>query len=184
MRLSSAAKRQLSFADWEMLHQGLELDPCLQAISDFLDNNASMIDAVRRDLIRGLKNPHTGRHGLTPQQVLRSLILKRVKNWDYRELRDRIADGYSLRKFTEFYSQPVPKYHAFNQTFNRLTPKTLKIVNDLVVKAAVDLGLEDGNKLRGDTTVVQTNIHHPTDTASRAVSSVWIAPPKQHQCPE
>ena len=123
-----------------MLHQGLELDPCLQAISDFLDNNASMIDAVRRDLIRGLKNPHTGRHGLTPQQVLRSLILKRVKNWDYRELRDRIADGYSLRKFTEFYSQPVPKYHAFNQTFNRLTPKTLKIVNDLVVKAAVDLG--------------------------------------------
>ena len=163
MRLSSAAKRQLSFADWEMLHQGLELDPCLQAISDFLDNNASMIDAVRRDLIRGLKNPHTGRHGLTPQQVLRSLILKRVKNWDYRELRDRIADGYSLRKFTEFYSRPVPKYHAFNQTFNRLTPKTLKIVNDLVVKAAVDLGLEDGNKLRGDTTVVQTNIHHPTD---------------------
>jgi IS5 family transposase len=31
------------------------------------------------------------------------------------------------------------------------------------VKAAVDLGLEDGAKLRVDTTVVQTNIHHPTD---------------------
>ena len=104
MRLSSAAERQLSFADGEMLHQGLELDPCLQAISDFLDDNASMIDAIRRDLIRGLKNPNTGRHGLTPHQVLRSLILKRVKNWDHRELRDRIADGYSLRKFTEFYS--------------------------------------------------------------------------------
>ena len=35
--------------------------------------------------------------------------------------------------------------------------------NDLVVKAAVDLWREDGNKLRGDTTVVQTDIHHPTD---------------------
>jgi IS5 family transposase len=32
-----------------------------------------------------------------------------------------------------------------------------------VVQAAVDLGLEDGQRLRVDTTVVQTDIHHPTD---------------------
>ena len=30
-------------------------------------------------------------------------------------------------------------------------------------KAAVELGLEDGTKLRVDTTVVETDIHHPTD---------------------
>jgi IS5 family transposase len=47
--------------------------------------------------------------------------------------------------------------------FIRLTPQTLKAVNDLVVRAAVELGLEDGAKLRVDTTVVQTDIHHPTD---------------------
>jgi transposase, IS5 family len=117
----------------------------------------------RDDLGNGLKNPNTGRDGLTPQQVLRSLILKHVKNWDYRELRERIADGYTLRQFTDFYSQPVPQHHAFNRAFNRLTPETLKAVNDLVVKIAVDLGLEDGKKLRVDTTVVQTDIHHPTD---------------------
>ena len=35
-------------------------------------------------------------------------------NWDYRELRERIADGYTLRQFTEFYCQPVPKHDAFN----------------------------------------------------------------------
>ena len=87
----------------------------------------------------------------------------RVKNWDYRELRERIADGYTLRQFTDFYCQPVPKHHAFNRAFNRLTPQTLKAVNELVVQAAVDLGLEDGNRLRVDTTVVQTDIHHPTD---------------------
>jgi hypothetical protein len=39
----------------------------------------------------------------------------------------------------------------------------LKAVNDLVVQAAVALGLEDGAKLRVDTTVVETDIHHPTD---------------------
>src|SRR5258705_5717529 len=122
-----------------------------------------MIEAVRRDLERGLKNPATGRDGLTPQQVLRSLILLRVKNWNYRELRERIADGYTLRQFTDFYCQPVPKHDAFNRAFNRLTPKTLQAVNDLVVQAAVDVGLEDGQTLRVDSTVVQTDIHHPTD---------------------
>src|SRR5207302_1412071 len=96
-------------------------------------------------------------------QVLRSLILKRVKNWDFRELRERIADGYTLRQFTDFYCQPVPKHGAFNRAFNRLTPKTLRAVNELVVQAAVDLGLEDGQKLRVDSTVVQTDVHHPTD---------------------
>jgi IS5 family transposase len=122
-----------------------------------------MIEAVRRDLERGLKNRETGRRGLTPSQVLRSFILMRVKNWDYRELRERIADGYTLRQFTDFYCQPVPKHDAFNRAFHRLTPETLKAVNELVVEAAVDLGLEDGNQLRVDTTVVQTDIHHPTD---------------------
>src|SRR5437867_5849094 len=153
----------MSFADWELLQQGILLEPVLQTISDFLDDHEEMIEAVRRDLERGLKNPGTGRDGLTPQQVLRSLILLRIKNWNYRELRERIADGYTLRQFTDFYCQPVPKHGAFNRAFNRLTPQTLQAVNELVVQAAVDLGLEDGQKLRVDSTVVQTDVHHPTD---------------------
>ena len=158
-----AAKPQISFADWELLQQGILLEPLLQSISDFLDDHEEMIEAVRRDLERGLKNPGTGRSGLTPPQVLRSLILMRVKNWNYRELRERITDGYTLRQFTDFYCQPVPKHDAFNRAFNRLTPETLQAVNELVVQAAVDVGLEDGQRLRVDTTVVQTDIHHPTD---------------------
>ena len=81
------------------MRQGLVLEPVLQAIADFLDDHEEMIETIRGDLQRGLKNPDTGRNGLTAQQVLRSLILKRVKNWDYRELRERIADGYTLRQF-------------------------------------------------------------------------------------
>ena len=141
----------------------MRLEPLLQAISDFLDDQQEMIERVRGDLVRGLKRPGSGRRGLTPQQVLRALVLMRVKNWDYRELRERIADGLTLRQFADFYCDPVPKHDAFNRGFNRLTPETLKAVNDLVVQAAVELGLEDGTKLRVDTTVVQTDIHHPTD---------------------
>jgi len=159
-----AAKPQISFADWELLQQGILLEPLLQSISDFLDDHEELIETVRRDLERGLKKPGTGRSGLTPSQVLRSFILMRVKNWNYRELRERITDGYTLRQFTDFYCQPVPKHDAFNRAFHRLTPETLQAVNELVVQAAVDAGLEDGQKLRVDTTVVQTDIHHPTDS--------------------
>src|SRR5882757_4618847 len=68
------------------MRQGLRLEPLLQAISDFLDDQKDMIEQVRCDLTRGLKNAETGRSGLTPQQILRSLVLMRIKNWDYSEL--------------------------------------------------------------------------------------------------
>jgi transposase, IS5 family len=62
-----------------------------------------LAEKVRLDLVRGLKKPTTGRNGITPSQTtLRALILMRVKNWDYRELRERINDGYTLRGFTDF----------------------------------------------------------------------------------
>ena len=154
---------QVSFADLEFIQQGIELEPMLKAIANFLDQQRDIIHRVRRDLERGLKNRKTGRRGLTPQQVLRSLILARVKNWDYRELRERIADGYTLRHFTQFNSQRVPKHDAFNRAVNRLRPTTLEAINQATIHAAVELGLEDGKKLRVDTTVVETDIHHPTD---------------------
>ena len=155
---------QRTFADAELLRQGVQLEPTLKTIAAFLDRHGALVDDVGRDLRRGVKRPTTGRRGLTPAQALRSLILMRVKNWDYRELRERIADGYTLRGFTQFESQRVPKHDAFNRAFNRLTPETLQAVNDAVVQAAVTLGLEDGTKLRVDTSVVETDIHHPTDS--------------------
>jgi len=161
--VTRVAEPQVSFADLEFCHQGVFMDPILEAISTLLKEQGEMIEHVRRDLERGLKNPATGRNGLTPEQVLRALVLKQVKNWDYRELRERIADGYTLRSFTEFLSQPVPKHDAFNRAFNRLTPETLRMINDLLVETAVELGVEDGKRLRVDTMIVQTDVHHPTD---------------------
>jgi IS5 family transposase len=154
---------QFTFADLGFLNQGVRMDPLLAQISDLLDEQAEPIATVSRQLNHGLKKPHTGRSGLTASQVLRSLILMRIKNWDYRELAERIADGYMLRQFTRFYGGRVPKHDAFNRAFNRLTPATLEAVNDLILEAAVAAGLEDGAKMRADTTVVQVSIHWPTD---------------------
>lgn len=161
--MTAASRTQLSFADLEFMQQGIRLEPVLQNISDFLDRRRELVDRVREDMERGLKKPGTGRGGMTPEQVLRSVALRRIKNWDYRELRERIADGYTLRQFTRFYSQPVPKHDAFHRALQRVSEETLHEINALVVEAAVDEGLEDGSMLRADTTVVQTHIHHPTD---------------------
>ena len=161
--MSRATAPQVSFADWELMHQGSTLDPLLAQIAALLDQEEEIIGRIRLDLERGLKRPAMGRGGLTPAQVLRSLVLMRVKSWDYRELRERIADGYSLRQFTHFYAQAVPQHCAFNRAFNRLTSESLRYINELIVQTAVALGLEDGDRLRVDTTVVQSEVHHPTD---------------------
>jgi IS5 family transposase len=161
--MSRTLDPQLSFADLELDRLGVHLDPVLQGIHVFLQQHAALVEHVRLDLVRGLKNPGTGRNGITPEQTLRSLALMRIKNWDYRELRDRINDGYTLRGFTQFGSHLVPKHDAFNRAFNRLTPATLQTINQALIQIAVQLDLEDGKKLRVDTTVVETNIQYPTD---------------------
>jgi IS5 family transposase len=100
-----ATDRPMTLIDIALMHQAVHLDPVLAAISDFIDEYDDIAERVRRDLPRSLKNPDTGRPGLTPPQVVRSMLLMRIENWD---LRERIADGYSLRQFTGFYSDDVP----------------------------------------------------------------------------
>jgi len=162
--MRSKTERQGSFADVEFAAQGITLDPLLRQLSEFLDAHGELVERVHQDLVRGLKRPQTGREGLTAAQVLRAFVLQRVKDWDLRELRERIADGYTLRRFTAFYSAPVPTHRAFHRGFCRLQPATLRALNEMVVEAAVALGLEDARQVRADTTVVETNIHFPTDS--------------------
>ncbi len=157
------ANPQPSFADLELQSQ-VALDPTLEAISELLDQHRELVESVHRDLMRGLKRSRTGRRGMTAEQVLRAFVLKSIKDWDLRELRERTADGYSLRLFTRFFCQPVPRHDAFNRAFHRLRPETLHAVNAALVRAAVELGLEDGKQLRVDTSVVETDIHWPTDS--------------------
>jgi IS5 family transposase len=157
-------RRQVTFADLELRAQGVGLEPLLQLLSEFLDQHAELVEMVSRDLRHGLKCPDSGREGLAALQVLRSFVLQRVKNWDLRELRERVADGLTLRVFTGFYTGQVPRHQAFHRAFSRLTPDTIRALNEAVIAAAVAMGIEDGAQLRVDTTVVQTNIEFPTDS--------------------
>jgi IS5 family transposase len=161
--MTRVAIPQRSFADLELERQGIVLDCVLQGISDLLDQKGELVEKIHQDLVRGLKHPETGREGMSATRVLRAFVLQRVKNWDLRELRERIADGLMLRQFTGFFVEEVPSHHAFHRAFRRLRPETIRKLNEAVVGAAVEMGVEDGKTLRVDTTVVETNIHHPTD---------------------
>jgi IS5 family transposase len=156
---------QVSFSDLELMHQGVEMDPVLKQVSTYVDQHPELVHAIEQQLQDGLKKPKTGRRGLTGAQVLLSWILMRIKNWDYRELAERIGDGITLRRFTRFYSHPVPRHTAFHRGHNRLTPELIRRINDGLLQAAVQDGLEDGEASRGDTTVVEADIHHPTDAS-------------------
>src|SRR5437667_9385634 len=148
---------QLTFADLELMRQEIEMDPVLKQISAYVDQHPELIDAVNQQLNNRVKKSRTGRPGLTAVQLLLSWILMRIKNWDYRELAERIRDGITLRLFTRFYSNPVPRHTAFHRGHNRLTPELIRRINEALLQAAVQDGLEDGEASRGDTTVVETH---------------------------
>jgi IS5 family transposase len=156
---------QVNFADLELMQQGLEMDPVLKQVSTYVEEHPELIQAVEQQLREGLKKPKIGRRGLTGAQVLLSWILMRIKNWDYRELAERICDGITLRVFTRFYSNAVPGHTAFHRGHSRLTPELIRRINDALLQAAVQDGLEDGEASRGDTSVVEADIHHPTDAS-------------------
>src|SRR5215475_8030862 len=105
---------QVSFADLELMSLGIEMDPVLAQVSAYVDQHPELVQAVDQRLREGMKKSRTGRRGLSAAQVLLSWILMRIKNWDYRELAERIGDGITLRIFTRFYSNPVPGHTAFH----------------------------------------------------------------------
>ena len=53
--MARVAARQISFADVEVMRQGVRLEPLLEAIAKFLDGQQEMIERVQRDLVRGLR---------------------------------------------------------------------------------------------------------------------------------
>lgn len=157
-------RTQLGFADLE-LRQQVRWNPVLRQIDAFLDAQGALLTLVHRDLIRQLTHRRTGRAGMSAEQVLRSFVLMRLKNWDYRELAERIADGYTLRQFTRFDGAAVPRHDAFQRGFVQLQADTLRRINEGLITVAVQMSLEEITTLRLDTTVVETAIRYPRDSS-------------------
>jgi len=137
----------------------------LAQISRILNDNPAMAAAVTQDLVRGVKNPHTGRGGMSGDQALRVLVVKQMNGFSYEELAFHLTDSVSYRSFCRFGAfEPVPSRAALAQNLKKVQPATLEGILRLLVRHALKLKVESGRKVRIDATVTETNIHSPTDS--------------------
>jgi len=136
----------------------------LAAISDLLDAHPEIVDLVFADFPKGRKNPRTGRPGLTADQVLRALVLKQMHGFSYEELAFHLADSMTFRTFCRLgQCQPAPKRSTLQVNVKRVRACTLEKINRLLLHHARAAGVERGRKVRIDCTVIESNIHEPTD---------------------
>jgi IS5 family transposase len=142
----------------------LELEPELAQLDQLLDDD-ELFQRVRTDLVR--RRPHTatrGRPSTPVEVVLRLLVVKRLYGWSYEETERFVGDSLVLRQFCRLYLEPMPDDTTLIRWANLIGPQTVAALNDRVVALARSLKVTHGRKLRVDATVVETNIHHPTDS--------------------
>jgi IS5 family transposase len=105
-----------------------------------------------------------GRRGAPADVVLRLLVLKHIRNWSYEVLEREVRANLVYRDFTHVGGAKTPDAKTMGRWGVALGPEVLKQVHEGVVRIARDKGVIAGRRMRVDTTVVETDIHHPTDS--------------------
>lgn len=135
----------------------------LEVISDLLDQHPMLGAMVAQDISRSGSRP-TG--GLTGAQVLRGMIIKQMNSFSYDELAFHLADSQTYRTFCQLgITDRSPKRSTLAENIKRIKASTLEQVNRILVAAAKGTGIERGRVVRVDSTVSETNIHPPSDSA-------------------
>ena len=140
-------------------------DDLLEPVDALLDDPA-LVELVRRCLAtRHPRSTRTGRQGIAPDRLLRCCVMKHLKVWSLRELERELRSNLVYRKFTRFDDDATPDYSTFSRTFALLGPEVTQEIHRRVVKMAREKGVAPGRKMRTDSTVVESNVHHPTDSS-------------------
>jgi IS5 family transposase len=142
----------------------LKLHPELAAIDRVLEDE-KLFRMICDDLSqRYPKTLNAGRHSTPVEVVLRMLAVRHMYNLSYERTELHVADSLILRQFCRVYFHTVPDHTTLCKWAAQIQPETLQAFNERVVAIAVDEKLTRGRKLRTDGMVVETNIHHPTDS--------------------
>ena len=138
----------------------------LAKIGQILTLHPGMSELVEQDLVRGLKSPETGARGMSGSQVLRVLLLKQMNGFSYAELAFHVADSVSYRTFCLFGALgSTPSRSTLAENLKKVRPETLVRIQRMLLEYAARTGVERGRKVRIDSTVVEANIHAPTDSS-------------------
>src|SRR5262245_52805478 len=158
-------RAQLSFGDGLIAAEVSDLHEDWMKQADRVLDDETIVAAVYEALARRHPNSRSrGRRNAPAEMVLRLLILKHVRNWSYAVLEREVRANLVYREFTRVGACKVPDAKTMGRWGLALGPDALKQVHDRMVAIARDQGIAAGRRMRVDTTVVETNIHYPTDS--------------------
>jgi IS5 family transposase len=158
-------RAQFSFGDGLIAEEVSDLREGWMKHADAVLADEEIVAAVYEALAkRHPKSRCRGRRGAPADMVLRLLILKHIRNWSYEALEREVRANLVYRDFTHVGGAKTPDAKTIGRWGVALGPEVLKQVHERVVKIARDKGVTAGRRMRVDTTVVETDIHHPTDS--------------------
>jgi transposase, IS5 family len=140
-------------------------EPWMRHADQVLEDEQLVNTVYEALLKRSPKSRTRGRRGVAAEIVLRMLLLKHIRNWSFAELEREVRPNLLYREFTRIGSGKVPDAKTLGRQAQALGPQVVEQMHRRVVELAVENKVVRGRKMRVDTTVVETNIHYPTDSS-------------------
>lgn len=162
-----AARRvQRSFADGLIAEEVADLwEPWMRQADQVLEDDG-LLTLIQQELTTRVKKSKTrGRPGTPAEVVLRMLVLKHMRDYSFEELSREVRANLVYREFTRVGGGKVPDDKTMGRLARQLRPEVIRQVHDRVVAIAQEENIVQGRKMRVDTTVVESNIHYPTDSS-------------------
>ena len=135
----------------------------LEQISQVLDANPRLMELVFQDVV-GTSRSDTGRKGMTAEQVLRSAVLKQYRELTYEELAFHLEDSDAFRTFSRLEMGQYPSKSILQENIKAIGEETWEAIHREIIGYAQREKIETGRTVRIDSTAVETDIHHPTDS--------------------
>lgn len=161
-----ARRQQRSFGDGFVAEAVEELqEPWMRQVDAVLDDD-QLVAAVYEALASRHRHSRTrGRRGAPAEMVLRVLVLKHVRNWSFAVLEREVRANLVYRAFTRIGGGKVPDAKTMGRWGVAVGPIVVARLHQRLMTIARDAQVVTGQRMRVDTTVVETNIHHPTDSS-------------------
>jgi IS5 family transposase len=138
----------------------------LGLIDTILEQHPHLIGLLSVDITKGEKENVFGRKD-TPsvEQIVRAAIYKELKGLEYRELAYHQIDSRICAQFIKIDELRPFSFQMYQKYISQIRSENLQQVLFELNKIAISEGLEDLEKIRQDSTVVETNIHYPTNNS-------------------
>ena len=133
---------------------------------DKLLSDEKLFQLLKADLSqRYPQTTKTGRNSTPVEVILRILVLKHLRSLSYEKTIRNVKESIILRQFCRVYLNPLPSKSTLIRWSNLIKAETLRQLNQRLTQIATQLKITQGRKLRTDGTVVETNIHFPSDNS-------------------